>query len=597
MTSLLAATSGGLATGGEIDIIGAQDVVVNDIVDVDGGDFDGGFIEIDAGRDISVSQALRASSINAGGFGGEIDLTAGRDILTATPATLSVDGHYSAVDNFGGDGGSIGLTAARDLVVNTGVTLSATGAIPDGFGGEIITEAARNTTIAGTLSGRTATAAAQGAGGDVEVTAGGTFAFPASGLLDVRGAQNGGGTIYVTTKGPMTFGGTMDARTASNGRGDGISLDIGGDVTMTGAMRVSGTAKNGLNGQVDFEFCRLTMNAGAVIENTGGSTKNILRARERMTVQQGASITADATTGLNRFIYRDAAKPPVISGTVSPAAAADDVDSFLPGCPVCGNGELDGGETCEDGNTDNLDGCNAQCQDEACVAQTPGYPSVPVCDDANGCTQDICQSSNCQHVASCDDGIDCTVDSCSPQNECTHVVNDAYCADTNPCTNDICSLGQRGCVLVNNTDVCDDGLTCTDGDRCTGGVCAGTDICPQGQTCNADSNQCAIGGICGDGTVDGTEQCDDGDTAWAAGQSCNASCQLLLCGDPDNTGTVRASDALFVLRVAVGVSQCDPCICNVDSNATGAAVTASDALRVLRASVGVSVELVCPTCA
>ena len=427
------------------------------------------------------------------------------------------------------------------------------------------------------------------------MTAGGTFAFPASGLLDVRGAQNGGGAIYVTTKGPMTFGGTMDARTSNNGRGDSISLDIGGDVTMTGAMRVSGKATNSLNGQVDFEFCRLTMNAGAVIENTGGSTKNILRARERMTVPQGASITADATTGLNRFIYRDAAKPPVINGTVSPAAAADDVDSFLPGCPVCGNGELDGGETCEDGNTDNGDGCNAQCQTRAA---SPRRPAIRACRFATTPTAAHKTSVNRATASTLRPATTASIHRRQLQPAERMYARRQRCVlrGHQPVHERHLQRGERGCVLVNNADVCDDGLICTDGDRCNGGICAGVDICPQGQTCSADSNQCEIGGICGDGTVDGTEQCDDGDTTWVRVSRATrvASCSYAAIPTP---GTVRASDALFVLRVAVGVSQRDPCICNVDSNATGTAVTASDALRVLRASVGVSVEPVCPPCA
>ena len=595
--AIVAASGGGMATGGEVTLVGGQDVVVNQTVDVNGGDFDGGYLEIDAPRDVLVNGPLEASSTNGGGFGGEITVTAGRDVTATAPAAIAVDGHYSSLDSFGGDGGSIELGATRNLTVNSTVNVSATGAIPDGFGGEILTESGGDTLWAGIAAAKTSNSAAQGAGGNVDMTVNGALAFPVTGLMDVRGAQNGGGAIFITTGGSMTFAGAMDARTTNNGRGDGISIDVGGDVDMTGAMRVSGQSTSGVNGQIDFQFCRLTMKSGSIIENAGAYGKNFLRARERVTVQQGATITADAASGVNRLIYRDEAKPPVVNGTISPAAATDDIDPYLQGCPVCGNNELDGGETCEDGNTTNGDGCNAQCQDESCVAQTPNYPSVPVCDDADGCTQDICNSGDCQHVASCDDGIDCTTDSCSAQtNECMHVVNDAVCEDGNPCTNNICSLGQRGCVSVNNTDLCDDGLTCTEGDRCTAGVCAGTDTCVAPETCHADSNTCELGGVCGDGIVDGTEQCDDGDATWTAGQSCDAGCQSVSCGDPDDTATVRASDALFILRVAVGVSQCDPCVCNVDNSASGTAVTASDALRVLRASVGVSVELVCPAC-
>jgi PAS domain S-box-containing protein len=93
-----------------------------------------------------------------------------------------------------------------------------------------------------------------------------------------------------------------------------------------------------------------------------------------------------------------------------------------------------------------------------------------------------------------------------------------------------------------------------------------------------------------------TDECDDGDTDWSAGESCNGTCQILACGDPDDTGTIRASDALLILRVAVGSATCEACVCNVDSSSSGSPVSASDALRVLRAAVGTAVEIVCPAC-
>jgi cysteine-rich repeat protein len=285
-----------------------------------------------------------------------------------------------------------------------------------------------------------------------------------------------------------------------------------------------------------------------------------------------------------------------VNGTVTPAAAANDINPFLVGCPVCGNGELDGGETCEDGNTTSGDGCSADCQDEGCISETPGYPDTPLCSDDDGCTVDTCESSSCDHVQSCDDGVDCSDDSCGAENNCLHDFNDALCNDDNPCTTDICSVGAHGCVSVNNSNTCDDGIACTGNDHCTNAVCAGTSNCAEGEICNPTTGQCQVGGGCGDGITDGTETCDDGDTDWVAGESCDATCQLLLCGDPDDSGTIRSSDALFILRTAVGTSTCDACVCNVDSSTGTTAVTASDSLRVLSKAVGGAVELLCPVC-
>jgi hypothetical protein len=64
------------------------------------------------------------------------------------------------------------------------------------------------------------------------------------------------------------------------------------------------------------------------------------------------------------------------------------------------------------------------------------------------------------------------------------------------------------------------------------------------------------------------------------------------CGAPATRKKPLSSDALFVLRAAVGSAGCNLCEC--DTNNDGA-ITAADALRDLRAAVGQSgVTLVCP---
>ncbi len=80
------------------------------------------------------------------------------------------------------------------------------------------------------------------------------------------------------------------------------------------------------------------------------------------------------------------------------------------------------------------------------------------------------------------------------------------------------------------------------------------------------------------------------------------------CGDPialvANTrranrlvaGGVRAvvaSDALFVLKAAVGTLSCQLCTCDVDNSTK---ITATDALRVLKKAVGQDITLTCPPC-
>lgn len=66
-----------------------------------------------------------------------------------------------------------------------------------------------------------------------------------------------------------------------------------------------------------------------------------------------------------------------------------------------------------------------------------------------------------------------------------------------------------------------------------------------------------------------------------------------LCGDASLDGELTASDALLVLKVAVGSGQCDLCICDVNGTGT---ITSPDALLVLKFAVGQSVVLDCPVC-
>lgn len=44
------------------------------------------------------------------------------------------------------------------------------------------------------------------------------------------------------------------------------------------------------------------------------------------------------------------------------------------------------------------------------------------------------------------------------------------CDDQNSCTIEICDASS-GCVSTLNSGACEDGLVCTEGDSCVGGVC------------------------------------------------------------------------------------------------------------------------------
>lgn len=66
------------------------------------------------------------------------------------------------------------------------------------------------------------------------------------------------------------------------------------------------------------------------------------------------------------------------------------------------------------------------------------------------------------------------------------------------------------------------------------------------------------------------------------------------CGQPISTGSaVTSTDALAILRVAVGLLTCLECICDINGNGS---IAATDALAALRIAVGQTIALNCPSC-
>src|SRR5438445_1771779 len=184
---------------------------------------------------------------------------------------------------------------------------------------------------------------------------------------------------------------------------------------------------------------------------------------------------------------------------------------------TCGNGIVDLGEQCDDGNTLNGDCCSATCKFEpagspcpnpnpnACISTTcngaagcVATPNMALCNDGNACTTaDVCTAGVCVGgpALGCNDGNVCTDDSCDPAIGCVHTPVSVPCNDGNPCTSaDTCAAGAcvgspiAGCTCTPTTCAAQ-GKNCgTILDGCGGtlacGTCAAPQICGGGGIAN-----------------------------------------------------------------------------------------------------------------
>ncbi|HYC55604.1 MAG TPA: hypothetical protein VEL28_11795, partial [Candidatus Binatia bacterium] len=501
--------------GGEVSISALGNVLVTENIDASGGDFDGGQIDFSAGQDITINADILVNSVAGAGFGGDMIFVAGRDISSTgvnlnNRTRFASEGHTDAT-LFAGDGGTLEFDSGRNLALNSFTLMELNGSAPDGFGGEMVMTAGGDLYLNGEIQVKTQ--GLKGAGGRVDASIDGASNIDSATIIDGFGGEPGGGIIEFVGDGNISFAGDADVTAGGGGGGGMITMESGADLRSSGDMTSGGSD----GGPLELTACRVRLLSGALMDNDATGGDNLLTARESMRLDAGSQVLAADD---NIFTYRSPAKPPVINGTVSPAPTLV-VEPDLVGCPVCGNSEIDETETCDDGNTQNGDGCSNDCQNENCIAQTPGYPAVPLCSDDDGCTTDTCNTAvnggTCQHSAGCNDGIPCTSDVCV-SDACVFTPINANCVDDNVCTNGVCSA-QTGCNFIPNAEACDDGNFCTIADTCSNSQCGGqARVCTDGIDCTIDScnevtDACqftASDAQCDNGTFcDGVETCSD----------------------------------------------------------------------------------------
>jgi cysteine-rich repeat protein len=194
---------------------------------------------------------------------------------------------------------------------------------------------------------------------------------------------------------------------------------------------------------------------------------------------------------------------------------------------TCGDGKVQAGEDCDDGNTEDTDACPSSCHDAKC-GDGAAWADHETCDDGNASDTDAC-TSKCE-PAKCGDGFvlpgteQCDDGNTTDTDGCTNACKAAVCGDGIVQTgkeqcDDANSANGDACTNACQTAVCGDGVTHTGTEQCDDGNSVETDGCTS--ACKLPS--------CGDGKMQPGEVCDDGNSVDT--DACTNSCQNAKCGD------------------------------------------------------------------
>ena len=219
---------------------------------------------------------------------------------------------------------------------------------------------------------------------------------------------------------------------------------------------------------------------------------------------------------------------------------------------ACGNGVVEPGEACDDGNTVSGDGCNATCTSiETCGNGVADFGGEE-CDDGGTANGDGCSSTCTLEPGWVCSGVPST---CAPECGDATILTPEICDDGNLSTGDGCSATctvEAGWTCAGQPSLCaatcGDGLvvgpeTCDDGGTASGDGCSASCATEPGWTCVGQPSVCTP--VCGDGVINGNEDCDDGNQV--GGDCCPANCRLASpCASPGKSVLVikdRASAA------------------------------------------------------
>ncbi|HYC54352.1 MAG TPA: hypothetical protein VEL28_05390 [Candidatus Binatia bacterium] len=307
----------------------------------------------------------------------------------------------------------------------------------------------------------------------------------------------------------------------------------------------------------------------------------------------GIACTTDSCgdgDGQCRHVTNDAACDDGIACTVDACDSIDGCTNDSSACPsgVCADGVFNAGEECDDGNTATLDGCDCQCRDEVHASATVGAGGSIDTDSGDGPTAD-------EPV---------TVSLTTPQPGALEIT---ITCQTAPVPSGFAPFGP---------DVVTSAPAASEENPLVHVFSLDASLLPDGL--GADPVQVVSQGVplpaCADDEAATPDPCVSNETASGEGTGASITDPRTLpparavtvlsttagtwslahviadCGDANGSGTLNATDALFVLRGSVKLLICPLTLCDADGNGR---VVATDALAVLRRAVGSDVNLAC----
>jgi cysteine-rich repeat protein len=218
----------------------------------------------------------------------------------------------------------------------------------------------------------------------------------------------------------------------------------------------------------------------------------------------------------------------------------DDMDTTNPACldncklNKCGDSVKSASEGCDDGNTNNTDGCTNACTAPSCSPPNGIRETTEQCDDGNVVDTDGCLST-CVY-ATCGDGkVRTNVE------ECDSPSGNGIGKDCLPgCKNNICGDGSRDQEGASQ-------------EMCDLGSLNGVTACPYGAlSCSTCTGSCSTPGT---GTV---SFCGDAVTQTGNGEACDDRSITQSCGQCDNAcNAFKAAAQATAFLVATGNANAD----------------------------------------